>query len=347
MLTFLNRVFRWLPAALLIGSLSAAAGEAAKPAEKPAEKPKPLAIQPQVKKMFPIAAARCGTAVLAKVLSVGEVKPDENPPPQDQPEIQMLMQMGGWWGGGAVKAQRARCQAVELIRGDPGLKEFTVVCRHFDFNAARQALWEEARAAAQKEKKNPNMNVTEEDMFKRAALAAGETYLLVLMPDETAATAAGEKPPVFSTAMFPAQAPAEDLLGDVRKMAKRIREYQNPPELTAAQRAAAEKHLADLAAADYPSRAKANDALLALGPAVRQLLEETGKATRDLEVRERCKVLLDDLKPLPGGAPEDWAGTAAIKKPAEKPDEKTEDGKGPKDVKGGGAAANAPAVLLK
>jgi hypothetical protein len=126
----------------------------------------------------------------------------------------MLMQMGGWWGGGAVKAQRARCQAVELIRGDPGLKEFTVVCRHFDFNAARQALWEEARAAAQKEKKNPNMNVTEEDMFKRAALAPGETYLLVLMPDETAATAAGEKPPVFSTAMFPAQAPAEDLLGD-------------------------------------------------------------------------------------------------------------------------------------
>jgi hypothetical protein len=177
-------------------------------------------------------------------------------------------------------------------------------------------------------------------MFKRAALVAGESYLLVLMPDETAKPAEGEKPPVFSTAMFPAQAPAEDLLGDVRKMVKRIREYQDPPKLTAEQRAAADKHLADLASTDYPARAKANDALLALGPAVRQLLEETGKATTDLEVRERCKVLLDDLKPLPGGRPEDWAGTAAIKKPAEKPDEKAEDAKD-------GGAAKAPAVLLK
>jgi hypothetical protein len=32
--------------------------------------------------------------------------------------------------------------------------------------------------------------------------------------------------------------------------------------------------------------------------------------------------MLDDLKPLPGGKPEDWAGTAAIKKSTDKPEEK-------------------------
>jgi hypothetical protein len=54
----------------------------------------------------------------------------------------------------------------------------------------------------------------------------------------------------------------------MRKLVARIRDYQNPPALKPEQRAAAEKHLAALAAPDFKARDAATQALLAIGPAV-------------------------------------------------------------------------------
>jgi hypothetical protein len=198
----------------------------------------------------------------------------------------------------------------EVLRGDPGLKQCTVLCRHFDVNAAQQALMMEARA------KKAGFNWNQEEMIKRAALIAEESYLLVLMPDEVAVAAAGEKPPMFSTGFVPVHAGAAELIADVRKLAQRI------PELTPEQRSAAAKHLAELGASGYEARAKASQALLALGPAVRKLVEESSKSSGDLEIQDRCNQIVDDLKPIPGGKPEDWAGKASVRKPADKPDEK-------------------------
>jgi hypothetical protein len=302
-----------------LGLLAAGPGRAGE-AAKPAEKRPPLPLQGHVKNMLPMYMARCPAAALVRVVSAGELQPDENPPAQDQQEMQFLR----WGGGPAGQVLRARCEVVELLRGAAGLKELVVLQRHFDTNAAQQQLWQEA----QKAKRQPNF--TQEDLLKAAALAEGESYLLFLIPDETATPAKGEKGPFFSTAMFPIGAPGAELLAEMRKMAKRIREYQQPPELSAEQAAAAERLLAELAATDYGVRTKANDALAAMGPAVRKLLEAAVKSTKDLETRERCRLLLEDIKPIPGGSPEDWAGTLIIKKPPEKPEGQEDEGGGKK-----------------
>ncbi len=326
----------------------APAGDPAqKPAgkDKPPARPKPLPVQPHLLKQLPMIAARCGTIAVVKVASAGEVKPDENPPSQEQPEVMMLMRMGAWWGGiggQGGQAQRARCEVVELIRGEAGTKELAVLCRHFDFNGARNAIWQEMRAE-QKDKRAPIQNPSEEDILKRACLTEGETYLLVLMPDETAAPAEGEKPPVLSTAFLPVQAPAKEVLDELRGLVKRIGAYDNPPEMKPGERAAAEKHVADLASPDYMVRSKADDALLAMGPVSKAFLEETVKATKDLEVRERCALILEEIKPLPGAQPDDWAGKAAIMKPAEKPEGEDKD----EDEGKAGAAAGGNAAGLK
>ena len=316
--------------------------------DKPAEKPKPLPLQPHLLKQLPMIAARCGTIAVVKVASAGEVKPDENPPSQEQPEVMMLMRMGAWWGGmggQGGQAQRVRCEVVELIRGEAGTKELSVLCRHFDFNSVRNAIWQEMRAE-QKDKRAPIQNPSEEDILKRACLTEGETYLLVLMPDETVAPAAGEKPPVLSTAFLPVQAPSKEVLDELRALVRRIRVYDNPPEMKPGERAAAEKHVADLASADYLVRSKADDALQAMGPVAKAFLEETVKSTKDLEVRERCALILEEIKPLPGATPEDWAGKAAIRKPVEKPEGEAdgkEDGKAAGGA-GAGAGAEVPGV---
>ncbi|HOX04940.1 MAG TPA: hypothetical protein PK280_00950 [Planctomycetota bacterium] len=303
----------------------ALAGEAAapeKPAEAPAEKPKPktpLALQPQMKPFLTAGAARCGTVLLVKVAAAGEVKTDEDPPAQDQAGNEAMMRAGMWWGGQLNSVLRLRCEVLEVLRGDAALKECTVLCRHFDINAARMAMIQEAREEAKKKGAAAGFNFNQEDMIKRAAPAAGETWLLVLMPDATAKPAAGEKPPHFSTGFLPVQAPAADLLGDIRKLVKSVRDFDRPPELSPDQRAAATRHIAALGSAEYAARAKASQDLMALGLAARKILEETAASSSDPEVRERCALILDDLKPIPGGKPEDWAGTAAVRKSEEKP----------------------------
>jgi len=310
-----SEILRGAVALAGLGLLLAAPLCAGEPA-KPAERRKPLPLQNHVKPMLITYMARCPTVALVRVLAAGEIRPDENPPPQDRQELMLLR----WGGGLSGQALRARVEVAELLRGAGGAKELAVLQRHFDTNAAQQQLWQEAQKAKRQ------ANFTQEDLLKAAALAEGESYLLFLIPDETAAPAKGEKGPVFSTAMFPVGAPGAELLAEMRRMAKRIREYQNPPELSAEQAAAAGRLLAELASTDYAVRAKAHDGLAAMGPAVRKRLEETVKSAKDLEVRERCRLLLEDIKPIPGGEPEDWAGTMIIKKPSEKPEAEDDGG---------------------
>jgi len=298
-----------LAALVLLGRL-ASAGEPA-PAAPAAPKPKqPMKLNEHMLAPLEREAGICGVIVVAKAVEAGEVGDDKERPglPNENP----------MWGFGGnemgLKAQRVRFEVKEVLRGPKELAApaaLAVMVRHFDFNSARQRLFEADRKGRFKP----------EDIVKDAAVKPGEEYLLLLAEDPNLPAEAGGKEPAYSTLRLPLFGPPPEAAEALRKLASRIRAYGAPPALAGAQQQAADAGLKALGSADWAERQKAHKALAALGPAVMALLEEARGKTGDLEVRLRCAAILDEIKPLPGGRPEDWAGDYAIKKIEKKPEE--------------------------
>ncbi len=267
------------------------------------EKPRPPdKINKQQLAMLEHEAARFSTAAVVKV--VAAAKPDDEKAPPQMPQRNPVM----WRGGArqfAGKAQRVRCEVAEMLRGPEGVKEITVMVRHFDYYGPQRRL----RA------KNPKKRVfSEEETLKEACFKKGQKYLLLLAVDENLKPDKGARGPVYATVRMPLYGPPAEALKIVREITRKIREYQKPPKPGEKQLAAAGKHLEALKSREYGVRRKAHEALVKLGATVRDLVAGAGKKTADLEVRLRCKKILEDIKPIPGGRPDDWAGDFVIKK---------------------------------
>jgi hypothetical protein len=299
----------------LVLSLDAACGEAEAETE----------IKPRVKKVPPPAqklndyhraqrkreVAQFAIAAIVKVIDAGVVFEEKDRPqlPNDNRNSWRMQQFG-------VRAQRVRCEVVEVMRGLGKVKEIEVLVRHFDFYGAQSRL-------RNKDPKRQQPKV--EDAIAEGACFKGEKYLVLLALDENLKPGKGRKGPVYSTVRVPAYGAAADLTKLYREMGARIRRYQKPATPTREQLAAADKHIKSLESKTYAVREKAHRALLAIGPMLMKHLKATQGKTKDLEVRLRCAKLLDDMKPLPGGRPEDWAGKFIIKKVEEKKEEDEKD----------------------
>ncbi len=281
-----------LPAALLPGR--------ARGAEKPRPPDTVTKRQlPQIERQ----AARFSTAAVVEVIAAGKAEEEKAGPALPQPN-RFGMGVGGarQFGG---KAQRIRCRVVDMLRGPQGVKEITVVLRHFDYYGARRRL----------QQKDPKKRIpAEKDILTEASFQKGQKYLVFLAVDENLKPDKGAKGPVYSTVHKPFYGPPPAVVKAVREMGRKIREYRKPPKATEAQLAEAGKHLEALKSREYTVRSNAHAALVKLGARVRDLVTGTGKKTADLEVRLRCEKILEDIKPIPGGRPEDWAGDFVIKK---------------------------------
>ena len=278
---------RFLVFAVLAAVLIGLAGAA-----RAGEKKAPPPVDERVLQQLRLVAAKCSTAVVVEVLEAGEVAQDFAPPITCP--VTRLRSTG--------QLQRVRCKVTELIRGEDGLEEISLLVRHFDLGAASRKL----RAAGKP--------ANQDAMWAEAIFKKGDVYLLVLVVDENGDPTAGGKGPVYTTLGMPLRGPPSNALHLVRRLSKRIGEYNNPPEPTAEQVVAAEKHLAGLASRDYEVRAAASKELVEIGPAVGGLVGEQLKSTKDLEVRLRCEKILQDMKPVPGGRPDQWAGDFKIEK---------------------------------
>jgi hypothetical protein len=295
------------------------------PKIKPREVPKTNAYQ---LKQLSTQVARFSTVAVVEVVEAGEMKDDEK-----RPELPLENRFAFQFRQTGPKVQRVRCKVVQMLRGPAGAKEIEVLFRHPDIRDAQRRLMAARRR-----------NAGLEEMEKLAAVTAGEKYLVVLAVDPNAGPRDGGKGEVYSTLSTPLFGPPPEAVKAVREMVARIRRYQRPAKPTEKQLAAAAAHIKELESAEFGKRRQAHEALVKLGPEVRDLLERSGRESPDLEVRLRCEKVLDDIKPIPGGQPQDWAGSYVIKKveAAEEKDEK--DGEGDQDGEKRAAPAPAPAI---
>jgi len=256
-------------------------------------------------------AARYSTAVVVKVIEAGEIKEEK-----DRPEIEGDQRHSWIARQYGQRAQRVRCQVTEMLRGDKSAKEIAVLVRHFDFYGVQRLL---------REKHPKRQNPKADDVIKSASLGVGEKCLMLLAVDENLAPLAGGKGKVYSTVYVPLYGPPAEAVKRIREISAKIRTYQSPPAPSKAQLAATARHLRALESSEYAVRAKAHEALVKIGPPIMNLLSKAGRENKDLEVRLRCGKILDDIKPLPGGHPDDWAGKYVIKKVEAKEDGEGED----------------------
>ncbi len=294
-----------LPAVLLAGRAPGA--EKARPPDK---------ITKQQLGQLEGQAARFSTAAVVEVILALKAEDEKAAPALPQNN-----RFGIRFGGArqfAGKAQRARCRVVEMLRGPQGVKEITVVLRHFDYYGPRRRL----------QTKDPKKGApAEKDILTEASFGKGQKYLVLLVVDENLKPEEGAKGPVYSTVRMPLYGPPAEAVKVVREMARKVREYQKPPKASAKQLADAGKHLEAFKSREFTVRRNAHAALVKLGARVRDLVAATGKKTKDLEVRLRCKKILEDIKPIPGGHADDWAGDYVIKKVEESKEELSEDEK--------------------
>ncbi|MHC4915012.1 MAG: hypothetical protein ACYTGB_05935 [Planctomycetota bacterium] len=312
--------------------LAPGSGHAGENAEKPEE---PLKVKPrstaQLHKRQIDAlereVARYSTVAVVEVTAAGALEDDENRPElPNEHHFQFRVQQAG------QKVQQVLCKVVEVLRGPAEAKQMEVLFRHFDYREVQRRVMEAGGRG----------RATPEEILKHLGAAAGEKYLVMLAVDPNAAPEDGGKGPVYSTLRAPLFGPPAPAVKAVRGMMQRIRTYREPPRASEKQLAAAAAHIKALESAEFGVRKKAHEALVKLGPSVRDLVGRWRRESPDLEVRLRCEKILDDIKPIPGGHPDDWAGKWAIKKieaAEEKGDEDDEDG----EEKDGEKAA--PAVL--
>jgi len=278
--------------------------------------------------------ARYAVAAVVKVVEAGVVFEEKNRPqlPQDRNNSWRMQQFG-------VRAQRVRCEVTESIRGlKENQKQIEILVRHLDIYGAQRRL----------QRKHPKRQMPElKESIAEAALFPGEKYLVLLAVDENLEPGEGRKGPVYSTMKCPVFGAPGALVKIYRAMASRIRLYSNPPVATGEQLAAAKKHLGSLGSTAYGTRERAHQELLKIGPAIMEFIRAAKVASKDLEVRLRCEKLLDDMKPLPGGSPEEWAGDFVIEKvKAEKEEDRDKEEDREKeegDEEDAGAAGRAPA----
>jgi hypothetical protein len=204
-----------------------------------------------------------------------------------------------------------RLQVKEVIRGPKPAAELAVTVRHFDFGSAQRRLYEA----------NPKGTFKPEDVLREGGLKVGEEYLFMLAVDENLAPAEGAAEPGHTTIRLALFGPPPEAVEALRKLVAAIGAWQSPPELGAEQRKAAESHLLALASREFAERQKAHQGLLGIGPAAAKLIGESRTKSADLEVRLRCERLLEEMKPIPGAQPENWAGDLVVRKVEKKPEE--------------------------
>jgi hypothetical protein len=313
-------------ALLLAAACAACCGAGALGAEKkpPVKKPpakKPAVVRPRkVQKpsthqlaQLERQAARFSTAGVVKVIEAGEIKEEK-----DRPEIEGDNRHSWVTRQYGQRAQRVRCQVLEMLRGPKDTKEIVVLVRHFDYHGVQRLL---------RDKHPKRRNPKAEEVIKGSSLGVGEKCLMLLAVDENLAPLAGGKGKAYSTVCNPLYGPPAEAVKRVREISARIRKYQNPPAAGQAQLAATARYLKKLESGDYGVRAKAHEALVKIGPPIMKLLEKNARENKDLEVRLRCRKILDDVKPLPGGHSDDWAGNYVIKKVEPKEAGEEKDGK--------------------
>jgi hypothetical protein len=320
-----NAAVRILGVLALSACLGAAArgGEEAAGAKRPADKVHGYALQQLGREV-----GVCGTVAVVEVKSAGKLVEDTDRPeiPGDQRWGWMIQQFG-------ARIQRTRCRVVEMLRGQKGVEELSIAFRHFDYQGTQRRLMQARRGQA----------LEEADFYREVAAKEGEQYLVLLALDENLDPPEGEKGAQYSTLRVPLYGPPAEAVKAVREIVKRIVAYQERGEPTAEQGAAAAGHIEALASPRWEKREKAHRALVEMGPVLAGLLEKTGAETRDLEVRLRCAKILEEIKPMPGGEPGDWAGGAVIRKAQkdeaedEDPDANGDGKKGPLPGEAGGA----------
>ncbi len=133
----------------------------------------------------------------------------------------------------------------------------------------------------------------------RYRLAQGQRQLLFLREVTPAGTGAGQGRPAerqFVLLDPPLADAPEEAVARVEGTLKQIADWEKPAPPPAEIAAGAGKLIAQLGSADYQAREDATKALVAMGLPAKALLDEALE-NQDAEVRERCRKILEAIKP--------------------------------------------------